>query len=152
MLLPLVIVGIVFALRIKRMKRGRPLSRVRSAIVGMLLVGVIAFVFNSQPPSALGWALFAAGLSLGAVLGILRAQMMRVERDSESGKVLIHQTPAGLILLAAVMIARRLIGPAPVGQPGSHTVSLLTDGLLGFAFGLMMATQLWLWLRVHKTA
>lgn len=151
-LLPLVVIAAAFAVRIRRMSRGRPLNPVRAAIVCVLLVAVIAFVFVSQPPSALGWALFAAGISIGGALGVARAHVMRVERDADSGRILIHQTPAGLILLGGVMIARRLVGPSQVGAPAGHTVSLLTDGLLGFAFGLVIATQLWLWLRVRKVA
>ena len=147
--------AVVFALRWRNLKKPRPLKVSRLWIAPALITVVVAGVLFAMPPTAMGWLALMAGLPLGAAVGWQRARLMHIERDAQSGDLMMRQTPAALLLLLGVAGGRRLLGVSS-GTAGSAGGGLapaalvLTDGLLGFALGMVIAQRLTLYLRAKE--
>ena len=152
-LLPFVIVGVVMALRLRSMGRERPLNVGTLWIVPAVYLLLVASMLIALPPTPAGWALFAAGILAGAVLGWHRGKLIRIERNAETGKLMQRASPLAMLLLVALVVlklgARTIFGETAATQPGSGA-TLLTDTFIGFALGLLSATRLELYLRASR--
>lgn len=152
-ILPFVVVSIVFALRFRSMNRERPLNVSTLWVVPVIYVALVASMLFALPPSLGGWSVMAAALVAGAVLGWHRGKLIRLERNSETGKLTQRASPLAMVLLLALIVlkmgARSIFGETAAAQPGSSAM-LLTDAFIGFAFGLLSATRLELYLRARK--
>jgi Protein of unknown function (DUF1453) len=157
--LPLLIIAVVFAFRFRGLSKPKPFRPGRLWIAPLLLVVVFVLLVISLPPSALGWLAVAFGLALGAAIGWKRGHMLHLERDAESGAVMMRQSPAALLLVLGIIFARRTLsaglgveaGAAPGSDP-SGMAMLLTDGLLGFALGMVLVMRWTLWQRFKAMA
>ena len=154
-LLPLAIIGIVFAFRYRNLSKPRAFKTGRLWIAPVLLAGLVAFMIVTMPPSPAGWAALAFGAVIGAALGWKRGHLMHFERDPASGDLLIRQSPAALLMVLGVLATKRLLsagigldpGQAGAGGALSGGALILTDGLLGFALGMVIAIRWTLWQR-----
>jgi hypothetical protein len=66
---------------------------------------------------------------------------------------MIRQSPAALLLLVGVAGLRQLLRPTGVAPASSHAMPasalLFTDGLIGFALGMIIAQRIELWRRAR---
>ena len=151
--LPFVIIAIVVALRLRSMSRERPLKLGTLWLIPVVYLLLIGWMFFALPPSPAGWALVAAGVVIGAVLGWHRGKMIRIDRDAETGELRQKASPVAMLLLVALIVlklgARAIFGEAAATQPGSSAM-LLTDAFIGFALGLLSATRLELYVRAKR--
>ena len=152
--LPLVVIGVVFAFRFRNLSKPKPFQPGQLWIAPLLLLVVFVLLVISLPPNATGWLVIALGLATGAAIGWKRGHLMHLERDPQSGAVMIRQSPAALALILAIILARRGVsaglGVAPGADAAGHmsnAAMLLTDGLLGFALGMVIAMRFTLWQR-----
>ena len=152
--LPFIILAVVFALRFRNMKKAKPLKVGRLWIAPALITLVAGFVLVTMPPGALGWAAFFGSSAIGALVGWKRAQWMHLERDAESGDLMMRQTPAALFLLLGIVGVRRLVayesGGSAAGGKLAGTALVFTDAALGFGLGMVCAMRLTLWLRARE--
>lgn len=154
-LLPLAIIGIVFAFRFRNLKKPRPFKTGQLWIAPVLLTGLVGFMVVTMVPSPAGWAALGFGLLIGAALGWKRGHLMHLERDPASGDLMIRQSPAALLVILGVLVAKRLfsaglgVDPGQAGTGGAvpPAALVLTDGLLGFALGMVIAMRWTLWQR-----
>ena len=152
-LLPLAVIAVVFAFRFRGLKKARAVRPGRMWIVPALVSVMIGVALFTMPPPPLGWLAFAGGMLAGAAVGWQRARMVHLEHDPATGKLLIRQTPAGLIFLIVIVAARRLI--APTGARGgaaalTGTALIVIDGFMGFALGMVLANRFELWRRAKS--
>lgn len=151
-LLPFAIIAIVIAFRLKSMSRERPLKVETLWIVPVVYLLLIGWMLFALPPTPVGWALVAAGVAIGAVLGWHRGKLIRIERN-ECGELRQQASPLAMILLVALIAlkagARAIFGETAAAQPGSGAM-LLTDAFIGFALGLLSATRFELYLRARR--
>lgn len=133
---PLLVLGLVIALRLGRGTNEKPIARLWFAPLAYAVM--IALMLWIHPPPALGWLLFAGGLGLGMVLGNWRGRLFELRLDQESGRLLKRRTPAAILLLGGIVALRFLA--AGVLAPGA--LMLFTDALLGLIFGLLVATRI----------
>lgn len=152
--LPLVIIGVVFALRFRNLKKAVPFRPGQLWIAPLLLGAVFALLVISMPPEPSGWLVITGGMMIGALVGWKRGHLMHLERDSASGSILMRQSPAALLFILAIIFARRALsaglGIAPGADASGHMSNpavLLTDGLLGFALGMVVVMRWTLWQR-----
>lgn len=159
--LPLLIFAGVMAWRLRMIDKARPLRLRTLWILPVLFAAVVAFVFASTPPTAIGIACFALGLAIGAPIGWKRAQMMRlhIEGEGATSRVMVRQSPAALLLVMALAAVRMLSRTAldsgeAVGFSRHLPVAAvtLTDTLLGFALAMIVAHRIELWRRARKLA
>jgi hypothetical protein len=152
-ILPFVIIAVVVALRLRSMSRERPLKIGALWVVPLIYLLLVGSMLFALPPTALGWLLVAAGVVTGAILGWHRGKMISIERDPHTGELRQKASPLAMLLLLAIVVlklgARAIFGETAATQPGSGA-TLLTDAFLGFAFGLLTATRLELYLRAKQ--
>lgn len=154
--LPFVVIAIVFALRFRNLNKPRPFSAGRLWLIPAILAVTVTFFLVSFPPSALGWLVITFAVVVGALAGVKRGQWMRLERDPQTGGLLMRQSPAALIFLLGILIARRVlayeVGTAPAADASGHfapEAMLITDGLMAFALAMVVLMRWTLWQRAR---
>lgn len=148
--LPVALIVIVVALRLRSMGRERPLKLETLWVVPVVYALLAGSMLTALPPTRLGWALASTGVAVGAGLGWYRGRLIRIKRDAETGTLRQRASPLAMLLLLALVAlklgARAVFGESAVAQPGSGAM-LLTDAFIGFALGLLAATRLELYVR-----
>ena len=156
--LPLVILAGVMLWRFRSLNRARPLRPRRMLLVPLVYSALVAALLVTLPPDRVGWIWFAGGLVAGAAVGWQRARLMRLHLDPDSGAVMMRQSPAALILLVCIAALRRVFVPSGGGVDAGGGEALpaaalhLTDGLIGFALGMIVAQRIELWRRARALA
>lgn len=152
--LPLVIIAVVFGFRFRNLKQAKPFRPGGLFVAPVLLALVFGALVLTQPPGAAGWVAIGFGLVIGAMAGWKRGHLMHLERDPRSGLLMIRQSPAALLFILGVLVAKRALsaglGIDPGAQAGgqmSQAALVLTDGLLGFALGMVAVMRWTLWQR-----
>ena len=152
--LPIVIIAIVFALRFRNLNKPRPFNAGRLWLIPAIVAVAVGFFLVSFPPSALGWLIMVFAALIGAFAGLKRGQLMHLERDPQTGGLLMRQSPAALLFVFAILAARRAIafetGGGPAGDPSGHIppeALLVTDGLMAFALAMVVLMRWTLWQR-----
>jgi uncharacterized membrane protein YfcA len=151
-ILPLVIVAVVFALRFRNLNRPRKLRLGMLVAIPALIGALVIAALAAQPPSALGWGLFAGGLIVGAFAGWWRGKLMHIERDPATGALMLRQSPMALLFLMGLFVIRRLAvaGAGGLGGGGHQHTLLVTEALMGFGLAMVAANRLELWLRSKR--
>ena len=151
--LPIAIILIVFALRFRNLSKPRPFNAGRMWVAPALVAVAVGFFLFNFPPSPIGWLVILFAAAIGVIAGIKRGQWMHLERDPANGKLLIRQSPAALVFLIAIVLSRRALA-YELGAGGADSSGhlppaalLLTDGLMAFALGMVIAMRWTLWQR-----
>jgi hypothetical protein len=151
--LPLLIFVAVMAWRFRNVDRAKPLRLPLLWIMPLLVTAAVSLALYGMPPSPRGWLALLAGLAIGGAIGVQRSRLMRlhIEGTGDDARVMVRQSPLALVLILAVFAARRLILPAGMAPGGGHTAGalLMTDGMLGFALGLIVLSRFVLWQRAR---
>ena len=152
--LPIAAIAVVFALRYRNLNKPRPFNLGRLWLVPAILAVTVTFFLVTFPPTGLGWLIMGFAALIGAFAGVKRGQWMQLERDPESGGLLIRQSPAALLFLLAILGARRAIAygmgtnpGAGAGGPIPPEAMLVTDGLMAFALAMVVPMRWTLWQR-----
>ncbi|WP_333571112.1 DUF1453 domain-containing protein [Sphingomonas sp.] len=139
------VVGLILALRVRRMAKSRPLTLERLWIIPALYALLVASLFLRTQPSLGGWALCAAALVVGAGLGWQRGKLMHLSVDPETHQ-LNQKASIGGLLFIVVLIAVKMIGQAE-GSALHLNVMLLTQAFGTMALGLFSAMRVEMYLR-----
>jgi hypothetical protein len=142
------IVLVVFALRMRRMGRMRPLKLETLWIVPAIYLAVAVMMFWQLPPT--GWVGIAslAGLLIGAAVGWQRGKMMHIHVDPQTHALNQKASPAAILFLVA-LIAVRSFGRGLLGSEGLSP-AMLTDPLIAFALGMFTLTRVEMYLRAKR--
>jgi membrane protein CcdC involved in cytochrome C biogenesis len=149
--LPLVVIAVVMALRMRRMSQERPLKLAALWVVPALYVLVAATVFVATPPTTpLSWAACAAALAIGAALGWQRGRMMHIHVDPETGTLRQKASIAAMAFLIGLIVLRTLTREA--AQLGGLPIDFkaMTDALIAFALGLLTVQRIEMYLRARR--
>lgn len=150
--LPLVIIAVVFAVRIRRMGRERPLRVERLWIVPALYLAVATAAFLRFPPGGIAWLWCAIALAAGSVLGWQRGRMMRISVDPVSHALSQRASPAAMLFLLG-LVAIRFVARGAFeggGAAAPEQIMMLTDVLIAFALGLLSVQRLEMYLRARR--
>jgi hypothetical protein len=139
------VIGLILALRLRRMSKARPLTLERLWIVPSLYALLVASLFVQAQPSLGGWALCAAALVVGAGLGWQRGKLMQLSVDPATHQ-LNQKASLGGLLFIVVLIAIKLVGHAE-GSALHLDVMLLTQAFGTMALGLFSAMRVEMYLR-----
>lgn len=149
--LPFAIIAFVMFRRWRNIDKPVALRTGRMWIMPAILTAVIGAMLYAMPPVPLGWGVFALGLVIGGAVGWQRARLMRFHLDEETGAVMVRQSPLAFLFIVALFMARRLLIPGreaqAAGQVASAELPLVTDALLGFALGMIVAMRIEMWRR-----
>src|SRR3569833_2095696 len=97
--LPFVVLALVVAWRFRSLSKERPLNIGTLWVVPAIYLALMASLIVALPPHAAGWAVMAAGLVAGAVLGWHRGKLIRIERNTETGQLMQRASPLAMVLL-----------------------------------------------------
>ena len=151
--LPFVALALVVAWRFRSMSKERPLNIGTLWVVPAIYLALMASLIVALPPHAAGWAVMAAGLVAGAVLGWHRGKLIRIERNAQTGQLMQRASPLAMVLLLILIGLkfgmREAFGDSAAAHP-STAAMLVTDAFIGFALGLLSATRLELYLRARS--
>lgn len=139
------VIGLILALRLRRMSKARPLTLERLWIVPSLYALLVASLFVQSEPSASGWLLCLAALAVGAGLGWQRGKMMHLSVDPETHQ-LNQKASIGGLLFIVVLVAIKMVGQAE-GAALHLDVMLLTQAFGTLALGLFSAMRVEMYLR-----
>ncbi len=156
-LLPILVVIIVIALRLRRMNTERELKPKWLWVVPALLVVLGAATFVLNPPDAFYLGLSLGALAFGSAIGWYRGKTIRVWRDEANGKLMQKSSPLGMILLVGIILIRFALRSAlGIDAPGNEAKDahalMVSDVFLAFAIGFLGATRIELMLRVNAMA
>lgn len=140
---PIVIAGVVLAIRMRRMSRAQPLRLERLWIVPALYAMICVATLAAKPPTPLGWAAFAAGLGLGGVLGWWRGKTTRIVVDPATHQLNQQASPAAMLILVALIVVKMTIGT----QGRAAHWDALGNALLAVALGTFALMRVEMYLR-----
>jgi hypothetical protein len=88
----------------------------------------------------------------GAAVGWYRGRWIEIAVDPESGQLNQRESPAGLIFIFGLMVARGMLRSAMMsGGAGWHIgAALVADIFLAFAIGLLSFYRLEIYLRARR--
>jgi membrane protein CcdC involved in cytochrome C biogenesis len=146
-----VIIGIVFAVRWRRMSVAKPLKLERLWVFPALYAAVALYMFTMYPPQGLAWLFCALALVMGAALGWQRGKLMRITIDPDTHALNTTSSPAAVLFIVAI-IALRTGARAVIGD--GHTLNLdafaITDMLIALALGLFTTQRIEMYLRAKR--
>ena len=154
-ILPVVVIVIVMALRFRSLKKAQPLRPGTLWIGPVLIIAVAVGVLYATPLSAMGLSIGGVAMVIGAAIGWQRGKMIRIERDPATGKLTQQASPAAMILLVGIIGLRYVLRsyfdltPGADGKMSAQAL-LVTDVLLLFAVGLIVATRAEMIIRVRR--
>jgi membrane protein CcdC involved in cytochrome C biogenesis len=143
------IIGIVVALRMRRMGKMRPLNLGSLWVVPAVYLVVAALMFVQLPPT--GWVAIAsgAGLLIGAAIGWQRGKMMHIHVDPETHALNQKASPAAMFFLIALIVVR-MGARGIIGEEGGVSPAILTDPLIAFALGMFTLQRVEMYLRAKR--
>jgi membrane protein CcdC involved in cytochrome C biogenesis len=152
--IPFVAMGAALVLIILRNRRKRTLRPHLMWIVPAIvlpLIGMGLWFTPHAPFGPLAYAAFAAALTLGAIAGWWRGKTITIEEQPD-GVLKAQASPLGLVLIVGLLAVRG--GLREVMQTHAMDwgldVAIVTDALLLFAVGLILAQRAELYLRARK--
>ena len=142
------IILVVFALRMRRMGKMRPLKLETLWIVPAIYLVIATLMFVQLPPT--GWVgiASAAALFVGAAVGWKRGTMMHIHVDPETHALNQKASPAAMFFLIILVVVRSL-GRGVLGAEGVSP-AMLTDPLIAFALGMFTLTRVEMYLRARR--
>ena len=142
-LLPLAIVAVIFAFRIRRMSVERPLKLEQLWVVPAIYAVVCVASFAARPPTPVGWAAVVAGIAIGAPIGWWRGKTTRIALDPATHRLNQRASPAGMLILLGLIAVKMLLQT----EGRAAHLDALGNGLLGVALGTFTAMRVEMYLR-----
>jgi hypothetical protein len=147
-LIAIAFVLVLFALRVRRMSRIRPLKLERLWVVPAIYAVVVASLLSQSPPQGLGWAVVAAGLVLGGALGWQRGKLMQIRVDPKTHALNQQASIAGVVFIVVLIAVRS--AARQMGGEMHMNVALVTDTLAALALGMFSIQRLEMYLRARR--
>ena len=144
-LIPLAVFAVIFAFRMRRMSRMRPLKLEQLWIVPAIYLIVVALSFFAHPPTMIGWAMTLVGLALGCVVGWFRGKTIAIHVDPATHSLNQKASPLGMLILLVLVGAKMAVNAG--GRAAHLDLASLTDALLGLALGTFAAMRVEMYLR-----
>lgn len=151
-LIPVAIVLLVLALRMRRLTRERPLRIEWLWVVPALYIVIAGVTFWNLPPSPMTWVAAFAALLAGAALGWQRGRMMHIAVNPDTHEISQKGSLAAMaFILVLVLIRTGARNAESLGIPGVHfDVMAMTDVLIAFALGMLTMQRIEMFLRARR--
>jgi hypothetical protein len=144
-----VVIALVIALRLRRMRRVTRLRLETLWIVPAIYMVVLAVSLYEYPPaSLLNWFELALAAGLGAAIGWRRGKLMRITVDPVTHQRNQQSSPAALLFIVLLIVIRQALRYE--GAALGLNVLQLTGILLASGLGLFAATRAEMFLRARR--
>lgn len=158
-LAPLIGIAIALPIILLRNRKPRTLRPQWMWVAPVLICLLLAFAIwgMSMQPGAehaafgpLDWTVLLLGGLLGAVAGWWRGRMTNIERDAD-GTLKAQASPIGLVLIVALLLARRALSAwlEPHAASLGLNVLAVTDGFLLFVAAMVVVQRIEMFLRAR---
>jgi hypothetical protein len=148
---PVAVVLLVLALRMRRMGQLRPLRVERLWVVPVIYLIILGLTLQEAPPELadLPWLVLAA--IAGAALGWYRGKMMQIIVDPDTHAINQMASPLAMIFLIVIVGLRYGIRFALAGKAADWHVSInmLADAPLFLGAAMFITTRLEMFLRAQ---
>ncbi len=154
--IPYLIAGLLviamLAWRLRRMSQTRPLRLELMWVTPLIFLALGVLTVLQQPPQGVDWVYIAAALLIGGGFGWWRGKLMHITVDPESHSLETKASPAGMILIVAILVIRFALRGVAMG-PGSGlhlSLVMVTDVSMAFIVGLMVVQRIEMFLRATR--
>jgi hypothetical protein len=151
MLIPILVIGLVLVLRLRKMNKASPLRVERLWMLPAFYAAMVAIIFWSHPPHGMTWFYALLGLLIGLPVGWYRGKLMRINVDPQTHALSQQASPAAILFIVA-LIAVRYAGRSMAMANGGESpdaIFAVTDILLAFALGFLTMQRLEMGLRAR---
>jgi len=150
--IPLVIMLLVFGLVVRRSLRGRRIKVDTLWVIPVLLIAVaVSMIAQSPPHDPATIAALAVATLLGAGVGWQRGRLTRISRDPETGVLTSQASPAAVMLILGLFVARFALRYWIMQNPGKgQNLAAAADALVLFSFATLIVARLEMWLRCKR--
>jgi hypothetical protein len=145
-----VIILLVLGLRMRSVRRERPLKLEQLWIVPALYGAVAIFMFWRLPPHGLGWLWVGIALIVGGALGWWRGTHMAIRIDPETHRLNQRGSVMAVAVIVVLLMARFGLRELAMRGEIHMDVATLTDVLFASALGLFSMTRLEMFLRARQ--
>lgn len=150
-LVSVALLAVVLALRMRKLKRARPLRLERLWMLPAFYAAVVALLFGVHPPQGKVWLYALAALALGTLLGWYRGKLMHIHVDPQT-HALTQQGSAAAMFFILALVALRYAGRSMMQTTMGNSPLVMiaaSDVLLAFGLGFVAAQRLEMGLRAR---
>lgn len=158
-LIPLIVIAVVVPLVLLRNRRPRTLRPEFlwvSPLIVLLAIGAGLFAINASgkgamPVDPLSLLIIAVGVALGAAFGWQRGRMTTIHKDAD-GVLKAQASPIGLLIIIAVLVARRALEPWLEAHAADWHVNPLAiiEAFMLFAAAMVVAQHVEMFIRARN--
>lgn len=158
-LIPLIVIAVVVPLVLLRNRRPRTLRPEFlwvSPLIVVLAIGAGLFAINASgkgamPADPLSLLIIAVGVALGAAFGWQRGRMTTIHKDAD-GVLKAQASPIGLLIIIAVLVARRALEPWLEAHAADWHVNPLAiiEAFMLFAAAMVVAQRVEMFIRARN--
>lgn len=158
-LIPLIAIAVVIPLVLLRNRRPRTLRPQFMWVAPLLVVAAISFGIWGMSMSGRGHApveplsllILAVGLALGCAFGWQRGKMTTIFKEPD-GTLKAQASPIGLVIIIAILIARRALEPWLEAHAADWNVNPLAilEAFMLFAAGMVVVQRIEMWIRARN--
>jgi hypothetical protein len=147
-LIPIAVIIVVLALRMRRMSQMRPLKLEILWIFPAIYIALFALLLFAYRPAGMDWAWIAAAAAIGGVIGWYRGKMMQIHVDPATHALNQKGSPAAMILILVIVGIRMALRTE---ASSLHlNVNLVTDASLAFVAAMFSMVRLEMFLRAQR--
>ena len=106
LVITVIVVGLVLALRWRRIGQLRPLKLEQLYVLPAIYAAVVAITLVERPPMGSDWLWCAIGVIAGAAIGWYRGKAIRISVDPTTHSLNQTASPATFLFIAALVIIR----------------------------------------------
>ncbi|WP_420471262.1 DUF1453 domain-containing protein [Brevundimonas sp. FT23042] len=158
-LIPLIVIAAVVPLVLLRNRKPRTLRPeflwvsplIIVLAIGAGLWGISASGQGQLPVDPISLLILAAGLGLGAAFGWQRGRMTTIHKEAD-GTLKAQASPIGLIIIIAVLVARRALEPWLQAHAADWHVNPLAiiEAFMLFAAGMVVTQRIEMFIRARN--
>lgn len=158
-LIPLIAIAVIIPLVLLRNRRPRTLRPefmwvtplIITALIGLGIWGMSASGRGAAPTDPLSLLILVIGLGLGCAFGWQRGKMTTIYKEPD-GTLKAQASPIGIIIIIAVLLARRALEPwleAHAAEWHLNPLAILEAFML-FAAGMVVVQRIEMWIRANR--
>jgi len=152
LVITVIVVGLVLALRWRRIGQLRPLKLEQLYVLPAIYAAVVAITLVERPPVGSDWLWCAIGVIAGAAIGWYRGKAIRISVDPTTHSLNQTASPATFLFIAALVIIRVGLRSLVTAEASAWHISavVVIDALMFLALGLIAAQRLEMYLRGRR--
>lgn len=158
-LIPLIVIAVLIPVILLRNRSPRTLRPrlmwitplIVTALIGFGIWGMSVSGRGPAPTDPLSLLILAVGLALGCAFGWQRGKMTTIYKETD-GTLKAQASPVGIIIIIAVLLARRALEPWLEAHAAQWHVNpnAILEAFMLFAAGMVVVQRVEMWIRANR--